>query len=163
MAEILEGRKFSAKGGPAYDWKCAFCKGSGIQPRSFASRCMACRGKGDVEFDEPVMLCPSCKGKGRIPPSFLLSCIQCRGIGVAKIKEREQDDTFVMGERLGEITERLQWVRKETEAKKRTIEKKLKPIKPFAKEIKKEVKKETLWLKKLGNGLKETWESLWED
>lgn len=153
MTEVLKGQKF----------KCALCNGSGIQPRSFTSRCLACRGKGMVEFDEPAIQCPSCKGKGRVPPSFLLSCIQCRGVGVIKTKEREQDEISAMKGRLDEITDRLGWVKKEIKEKRHDIEKKVKLSKPVAKEIKKEVKEEVLWLKKLGSDIKKTWESLWED
>lgn len=69
----------------------------------------------------------------------------------------------IMGERLGEITKRLQWTQQETEKKTKEIKKKLKPIKPFAEEVKKEVKKEGLCLKELGDKLKKAWGSLWQD
>lgn len=144
MAEILQGKKF----------KCAFCGGTGIQPRSLKSRCFPCRGKGEVEFEDSAITCPLCKGKGRSPGALGLACIRCKGVGV--IKKREAVD--VLGEHLGEITKRLQWARKETEKKTKKIEKRLKPIKPFIKEV----EKETLWLEKLGNKIKEEWKSLWE-
>lgn len=145
MAEILQGRKF----------KCAFCGGTGVQPRSLKSRCLACRGKGEVEFRGPAITCPSCKGKGKSPGALRLTCIRCKGAGV--VEKGEAAD--VLGERLGEIVKRLLWTRKETEKKTKEVEKRLKPIKPFIKEV----QKETLWLEKLGNNLKKAWESLWKD
>lgn len=146
MIEILQGKKF----------KCAFCGGTGIQPRSLKSRCFACRGKGEVGFDSPVVKCPSCQGKGTASGSQMLSCIRCGGIGVVEKNKEGGDAADIIGERLGEIAKRLKWTRKETEEKTKEIEKRLKPVKPFIKEI----KKETAWLEKLGNNLKKAWQSL---
>lgn len=129
MAGILQGEKF----------KCAFCKGSGMQPRSLHSRCIACRGKGDVEFDGPVLQCPSCQGRGMASGSQTLSCIRCGGIGVVEKTSEDKDMADVIGERLGEITKRLRWTRKETEKRTKEVEKRLKPIKSFVKELKKEI------------------------
>ena len=121
MAEILEDKKF----------KCAFCSGTGIQPRSLKSRCFACRGKGTVEFEGPATTCPSCKGKGRSPGALGLACIRCKGVGVVVKAKSEGGSGYIIGERLGEITKRLRWVRQETEKKEKEIEKKFKPINPF--------------------------------
>lgn len=145
MVEILQGRKF----------KCAFCGGTGVQPRSLKSRCLACRGKGEVEFKGTAITCPSCKGKGKSPGALGLACIRCKGAGVCE-KEEAAD---VLGERLGEIVKRLSWTRKETEKKTKEVEKRLKSIRPFVKEV----EKESLWLNKLGNKIKKGWQSLWED
>lgn len=82
---------------------------------------------------------------------------------VEKDEKAGEDAAEIMGERLGEITKRLQWLQKETEKKETEIERKLEPIKPFAEEVKKEVKKEGLWLKELRNKLKKAWGSLWQD
>lgn len=71
---------------------------------------------------------------------------------VEKDKKADEDVADSIGERLGEITKRLQWVRKETE-------KKIEPIKPFTKEV----KEKSVWLKKLGNEIKKAWESLWRE
>ncbi len=158
MNEILQGKKF----------KCAFCGGTGVQPRSLKSRCLSCRGKGEVEFEGPVITCSSCKGKGRSPGALGLACIRCKGVGVT-----EKGETIdALGERLGEITKRFSWMRKETEKKEKEIEKRLKPIKPFVKAalkgraspntIGRELKKESIWLKKLGNKIKKEWEFLWK-
>ena len=147
MTEVLQGKKF----------KCSFCGGSGIQPHSLKSRCFACRGKGEVEFEGPAITCPSCKGKGRSLGALGLACIRCKGIGVIEKRGKEDARDFV-DERLGEITSRLKRVRKETEKKTKEVEKRLKPVKPFIKEV----KKETLWFENLGNNLKKAWESLWE-
>lgn len=56
-----------------------------------------------------------------------LACIRCKGVGI--VEKREAVD--VLGERLGEITKRLSWTRKETEKKTKEVEKRLKSIKPF--------------------------------
>ncbi len=148
MTEILSGTKF----------KCAFCGGTGIQPRSLSSKCLSCRGKGEVEFDNPVVKCPSCQGKGTASGSQTLSCIHCRGVGVVEKNEGGGEVADIIGERLGEITKRLGWMRKETEKKTKEIEQRLQPVKPFIKEV----KKETVWFENLGNKIKKGWESLWK-
>ena len=148
MAEVLPDKKF----------RCAFCGGSGVQPHSLHSRCSACRGKGEVEFEGPVLPCSLCHGKGRVPPSGMLSCIRCGGVGVIEKSVVSGDVGAVIGKRLGEITKKLRWTRKETEKKTKEIEKRLKPVKPFIKEV----KKETLWIKKLGNEMQKGWKSPWE-
>jgi len=79
-------------------------------------------------------------------------------MGAIEKSESGGDVADVIGERLGEITKRLSWTRKEAEKKTKEIEKRLKPVKPFVKEI----EKESLWLKTLGNKIKKGWESLWE-
>jgi len=179
--EILKDKKF----------KCAFCGGTGIQPLSLKGRCAACKGARSVEFDGPAIQCPYCEGGGKAYRSSALSCLICSGLGAIQIKEpyeicpkckgsareigsvlycgrcrgrgiiekeREPESAEIVAERLGEITKRLGWIRKEAEKKTKEIEKRLKPIKPFVKEI----EKESLWLKKLGNKIKKGWESLWE-
>jgi len=144
MAEILQGKKI----------KCAFCGGTGVQPRSLKSRCIACRGKGEVEFENSAITCPSCKGKGGSLGALGLACIRCKGVGVV-----EKGEAVNLVERLGEITKRFSWTRKETDKKTKEIEKRLKSIKPFIREV----KKETLWLEKLGDNLKKAWTYLWKD
>ena len=146
MTEILSGTKF----------KCAFCRGTGIQPRSLHSRCLACRGEGEVEFGGPVIACPTCQGSGRVSHSSRLSCIRCRGVGVVEKNEEGGEVADIIGERLGEITKRLGWTRKEAEKKTKEIEQRLQPVKPFIKEV----KKETIWLQNLRNNLKKAWGSL---
>lgn len=148
MAEILQ---------------CAFCGGTGVQPRSLASKCIACRGKGEVKLKDPVIQCPACKGSGRAANSSALSCLHCKGVGVVEKTEIEKGSADIIQERLGEITKRLDWVQKEAAEKETEIEKKLKPIEPFAKEVKRKVKKEVVWIKELGDKLKKAWESLWKD
>lgn len=93
----------------------------------------------------------------------MLSCLYCKGVGVVEKVKSEDGSGNIIRERLGEITKRLQWVQKETEKKEKEIERKFEPIKPFAEEVKKEVKKEGLCLKELGNKVKKAWESLWKD
>lgn len=102
--EISLGRKF----------KCAFCRGLGIQPHFVRSHCMACRGKGEVEFKKSVIQCPACGGKGRASHSSSLSCIRCRGIGLIERSEKISE--------LVDIEERLEG-----------IIKRVKSIKPFRK------------------------------
>ena len=180
MAEILSGTKF----------KCAFCNGSGIQPRSLRSRCFSCRGKGEVEFDGPVIKCPSCQGRGRVSNASLLFCIRCKGVGVIKKidaiekngmaqlalpKHQPASPKLQHGEG-GEqaqhredvvdiIGKRLAEITKRLRWTKKETEKKTKEIEKRLKPIKpfiKEVKKETVWFENLGNKIKEGWESLWK-
>jgi DnaJ-class molecular chaperone len=179
--EILKGKKF----------KCAFCGGTGIQPLSLKGRCAACKGARSVEFEGLTIRCPYCEGRGKAYRSSALSCLICSGLGAIQIKEPyeicpkckgnareigtmlycgrchgrgiiekgcEQEPAKVVEERLEEITKKLKKVRKETEKKTKEIEKRLKPVKPFIKEV----EKESLWLKKLGNKIKKGWKSLWE-
>lgn len=147
MTEILQEKKFT----------CAFCGGTGVEPRSLKSICRACRGKKEVEFTGPAIACSICKGKGRSSIGIGLRCIPCKGVGVVEKSAGDGNVIKVIGERLGEITKRLQGVKKETEKKTKEIEKRLEPVKPFIKEV----KKETIWLQNLGNNLKKAWGSLW--
>ncbi len=124
--------------------KCAFCKGTGVQPRYLKSRC----------FNVLAITCPSCKGKGRSPGELGLACIRCKGVGV--LEKGEAVDVLV--EHLGEITKHLSWMRKEAEKKTKEIEKQLKPVEPFIKEV----KKETVWFQNLENKIKEGWKFLWK-
>lgn len=155
MAEVsqsLEGKQVSCGAGKKF--KCAFCGGSGRQPHSTFSRCVACRGKGEVEFKGPVAECPSCKGKGRAPCSAILSCIRCRGVGAIEKDEKSGENTAnIIKERLEEITEKLKQTRKRTKKKTKEIKKRLEPVRPFIKKI----KKEASWL----NLIKEEWKSIW--
>ena len=100
MAEILSGTKF----------KCAFCNGTGIQPRSLRSRCFACRGKGEVEFEKPVMNAQFVKdlAGSRIPQDFLVSVVEAWA-WLKKIRRRARVPrqgrvADIIGERLEEIT-----------------------------------------------------------
>ena len=74
MFDFLQGKKF----------KCAFCDGAGIQPRSLQSRCSSCRGKGEVKFNVPAITCDACQGKGNSPIALGLACIPCKGVGTVK-------------------------------------------------------------------------------
>ncbi len=163
MAEILQGKK--SCGERSQTIKCAFCGGSGKQPHSTFSRCAACRGKGDVEFKEPVAKCPSCQGRGKAPGSAILSCIRCRGAGVIeKDKKTVENTADIIGERLGEITKKLEQTERKIEKKTKEIKERLKPVKSFAKKISTQGgsasggNKETSWL----NLLKEEWKSIWK-
>lgn len=147
MTEILQ-KKFT----------CALCQGTGVQPRFLRSRCLACRGKGKVEFDDSALACSACKGKGKSPGALGLACLRCKGVGVVEKSAEDGNAIKVIGERLGEITKRLQGVKKETEKKTKEIEKRLEPVKPFIKEVKEEI----VWFKNLGNNLKKALGSLWQ-
>ncbi|MBI2633281.1 MAG: hypothetical protein HYW78_02720 [Parcubacteria group bacterium] len=136
--------------------KCAFCGGSGIQPRSLRSRCIACRGKGEAEFDGPAIQCSSCKGNGRAVNSSMLSCIRCSGLGVTEKIPESKDAAVIITERLGEIAKRLRWARKEAEKKTKKVEERLKSVKSFIKEIKK-----AQWFENLTNKIKKDWKFPW--
>ena len=75
--EIIQGRVFA----------CAFCRGTGVLPRSKGIQCPVCRGGGHVEVDPPAILCAYCGGRGESKPGTNITCIVCRGKGVVLIKE----------------------------------------------------------------------------
>lgn len=166
MAEILQSlEERQIFRGAGKKFKCAFCGGSGKQPHSTFSRCVACRGKGEVEFKGQFEKCPSCRGKGKAPGSAILSCIRCRGVGaVEKDKKAGEDTADIIKERLGEVTEKLKKTKEKAEKKTKEIKKRLKPVRPLIKEISARGrsalggKKETSWL----NLIKEEWKSIWK-
>ena len=61
--------------------KCAFCKGSGIDPVTFRS-CRVCGGKGKVTITaHSIKVCDRCRGHGMEPLSFTQPCRKCKGKG----------------------------------------------------------------------------------
>jgi DnaJ-class molecular chaperone len=69
--------------------KCAFCKGSGIDPFQLMSKdsvCQVCCGKGKVQINEPAIKCVYCEGTG-IYPHSRLSCTVCGGKGMVSVKK----------------------------------------------------------------------------
>jgi DnaJ-class molecular chaperone len=75
--EVVQGRIFA----------CAFCRATGLLPRSRGIRCPVCRGEGSVEVDPPVIICAYCGGRGESNPRTRITCIVCTGKGVVSIKE----------------------------------------------------------------------------
>jgi len=75
--EVVQGRIFA----------CAFCRGTGILPRSKGIQCPVCRGEGHVEVDPPAILCAYCGGRGEPNPRTNMTCIVCLGKGVVPVKE----------------------------------------------------------------------------
>lgn len=72
---------------------CAFCVGTGLAPHSIKMICLACHGKGKVEFEHAAIACPACKGNGRASGFSMLSCTQCRGVGmVEEVHEEKTHD-----------------------------------------------------------------------
>lgn len=63
--------------------RCAYCRGTGIQPRSNLT-CSVCGGVGTVTVVEDAVACPACGGTGVEPEVFggsQLSCLTCKGKG----------------------------------------------------------------------------------
>lgn len=75
--EVVQGRIFV----------CAFCRGTGVLPRSKGIQCPVCRGEGSVEVDPPAIICAYCGGRGEANPRTNITCIVCRGKGVVPVKE----------------------------------------------------------------------------
>ena len=71
------------------DYKCGFCKGTGLMPSKKSTRCPACLGAATVKVSSPAVICAYCNGEGR---SFLnrdLTCIICKGKGVVSVSSRD--------------------------------------------------------------------------
>lgn len=65
---------------------CAFCKGTGIEPKyGDGSRCPVCGAAGKVKVTPPVVTCLKCSGSGREGGD--LSCLACRGVGVVSVRK----------------------------------------------------------------------------
>lgn len=60
---------------------CAFCRGTGADPRhGAASRCPACGVNRMIAVRPPAVSCPACAGSGR--EAAALPCGLCGGAGV---------------------------------------------------------------------------------
>jgi len=68
-------------------FRCAFCDGSGMLPRSKGIKCPVCRGGGTVGVEPPALVCAYCGGKGEANPRTNITCIVCRGKGVVAVRE----------------------------------------------------------------------------
>ncbi len=70
--------------------KCAFCKGTGIDPFGLSklSVCPVCHGKGTVKVTKPYEKCRACDGSGVYIRSHLY-CWPCRGKGVVSKGSQE--------------------------------------------------------------------------
>jgi DnaJ-class molecular chaperone len=69
--------------------KCAFCKGSGIDPFQLLTKksiCQVCGGKRKVHVAEPAIKCVYCEGTGVYPHSRL-TCTVCGGKGMVSVKK----------------------------------------------------------------------------
>ena len=73
--------------------KCAFCKGTGIDPFDLLSKlaiCQVCSGKGEVEVKEPKIKCVYCKGTGVYPHNGRVTCTVCNGKGSVTVKSKTE-------------------------------------------------------------------------
>lgn len=69
--------------------KCAFCRGTGIDPfpvLSPKSNCVVCHGRGVVRVPPPYVTCQRCRGTGVYFGSHMY-CWTCRGKGVVHTKK----------------------------------------------------------------------------
>jgi len=65
---------------------CAYCRGSGVDPKyGNSSKCHVCGAAGTVKVSPPVVTCLKCYGSGR--ESGDLSCLACKGIGVVSVRK----------------------------------------------------------------------------
>ncbi len=65
---------------------CAYCGGSGVDPRyGNGSRCPVCGASGKLTVTPPVVTCLMCCGSGREGGD--LSCLACKGRGVVSVSE----------------------------------------------------------------------------
>lgn len=161
----LNGRCTACKGAGSVEFegptiRCSYCEGRGKAYRSSVLSCLVCSGLGVIQIKKPYEICPKCKGNAREIGSALY-CGRCRGRGVLE-KDGEQGFVEIIEKRLGEITKRLKKIGKETKEQTREIKKRVKPIKKELKPLVQEAKKESLWLRKLGNKIKKEWEFLWK-
>ena len=63
---------------------CAYCRGSGVDPKyGNISKCSVCGATGQVKVTPPVVTCLKCAGSGREGGD--LSCLACRGTGVVSV------------------------------------------------------------------------------
>jgi len=69
-------------------FKCAFCRGKGIQPGSERLSCIVCRGTGKIQVNQPYDLCEECKGSGKKQGTNLY-CLLCKGKGVIERDRRK--------------------------------------------------------------------------
>jgi DnaJ-class molecular chaperone len=113
-----------------------------LQGKKF--KCAFCKGTG-VQLRSLKSRCLACRGKGEVEFENPIKCPSCQGIGKTSPSSLL---SCIHCQGVGVI-----------EKSEKAGEKRLKPIKPFVKEI----KKETAWLEKLGNKIKNGWQSLWQD
>ena len=63
---------------------CAYCGGSGVDPKFGAgSKCPVCGGAAKVKVTPPVVTCLKCRGTGR--EGGKLTCLACRGTGAVSV------------------------------------------------------------------------------
>lgn len=60
--------------------RCAWCGGSGREPKRPKQQCSVCLGRGGVLTEQPDHRCSRCKGRGRL--AFGRRCVVCDGAGV---------------------------------------------------------------------------------
>lgn len=68
---------------------CERCHGSGAEPRDGTVTCSACRGRGELVYQQGFLsirrTCTQCGGAGRI---VRRPCVECRGAGQKRIERR---------------------------------------------------------------------------
>lgn len=67
---------------------CAFCRGTGRDPKMEIASCPVCRGAKKIGVIPPVVDCLICGGAG--VGSGGMSCMGCRGIGVISVPKDSQ-------------------------------------------------------------------------
>ena len=64
---------------------CGYCGGGGVAPSG--GWCPVCKGRGEVEVEEPYRTCAFCGGTGKQRHYSHLTCLACGGKGVITVKE----------------------------------------------------------------------------
>jgi molecular chaperone DnaJ len=68
---------------------CERCNGSGAEPRDGTATCSACRGRGELLYQQGFLsirrTCTQCGGAGRV---VRRPCVECRGAGQKRIERR---------------------------------------------------------------------------
>lgn len=68
---------------------CERCHGSGAEPRDGTATCSACRGRGELVYQQGFLsirrTCTQCGGAGRV---VRRPCVECRGAGQKRIERR---------------------------------------------------------------------------
>ena len=71
------------------DYRCGFCKGTGIVSTTKASGCHVCSGTGRALLPGWAVICAYCNGTGRAHLNKDIPCNICRGHGVVAIERND--------------------------------------------------------------------------
>jgi len=67
------------------EYKCGFCRGTGLLSAKKGIRCPVCLGSGEANVESPAIICAYCNGTGKRHPRTTLTCTVCKGKGVVSV------------------------------------------------------------------------------